>query len=383
MSVGKFVCVLSCCSCLPFTSAKAEEFNCTAFAGCEALGYTVNASECSENGLKVLCPLDTSKAFCKTNTIKPISCTVGSVLGGDQLCYEAGKLPDGISPIGIIFDTENQLAVALTDVNSSGAVGSTRMYWSNNYYDITSLTNCQYSDGDTAVDSCGVDGRANTTAILNCGSSCGGTPAATACNSYNPSGCAADFCKKTQWFLPSMRDLAKIYANKSVINASLSLLNSWGAEILTENYYWSSTEYSGDSAWTFSMGNGDRYWNTRYNGNGYVRPVIYYGEPKTEICVYENQCSGYTLLSGNENWYTFASSGNEINIGAESCTSCGITKWRNSCNATSYEDCFSNNCMDYEPDCIDNPSSEYCNKAKEECAKCCKSCPNAECFSAW
>ena len=151
-----------------------------------------------------------------------------------------------MKPVGIVFDTTNKLAVALKDIDSSGSAGSMTMNWSTSDYDIPALGNCTNS---TDLTICGVDGRANTTAILNCGS-CDSTPAATATNSYEPSGCSKDFCKKTNWFLPSMRDLITLYNAKSYVNASLSLTASSGAKILTESsYYWSSTEYSGNGVW--------------------------------------------------------------------------------------------------------------------------------------
>lgn len=380
MSVARFICVAFCAGLLFATSASALE-NCVTPPTCDELGFTANAAECSGAALK--CPWDTTKAACKVNSIKPVTCTIGSILGGDQLCYSPSTgTPNGITPVGIVFDDIKQLALALTDVKTDGTAGTETMEWSSGNYDIPSLMNCVYDDNDAELASCSVDGRANTTAILGCGSSCGTTYAANAVNAYAPNGCAADFCKKTKWFLPSIGDWIKILTNRLAVNSSLNLLNSSNVQKLSKDYYWSSTERNNSTAWQLHILSTNRTYDGK-SSSACVRPVVYYGGPKTEICVYENQCSGYTLLSGNENWYTFASSGNEINIGAESCTSCGITKWRNSCNATSYEDCFSNNCMDYEPDCIDNPSSEYCNKAKEECAKCCKSCPNAECFSAW
>ena len=171
-----------------------------------------------------------------------------------------------------MFDTANRLAVALTDINSSGSAGSTTMKWSTDYYDIPALDNCT---SNTDLTTCGVDGRANTTAILNCGSSCGSTPAATATNSYEPSGCSKDFCKKTKWFLPSMRDLITLYNAKSYVNASLNLTASSGAKTLTEAYYWSSTEYDNYNAWRLRMSDGYRNNHYKYyNSNVYVRPVL-------------------------------------------------------------------------------------------------------------
>ena len=249
-----------------FSTSAIAALNCTASPDCASLGYTMSAADCTD-GIKVACPTDTSKVFCKT--VQPVTCIVGSILGGDQFCYK-DKLPDGVKPVGIVFDTTNKLAVALTDINSSGSAGSSTMYWSANYYDIPTLGNC------TDLTTCGVDGRANTTAILNCGSSCGTTPAATATNSYEPSGCSKDFCKKTKWFLPSMRDLITLYDAKSYVNTSLSLTASSGATILTESYYWSSTEYGSYNAWGVRMSGGVRTNDTKNNTNRYVRPVVKY-----------------------------------------------------------------------------------------------------------
>ena len=249
-----------------FSTSAIAALNCTASPDCASLGYTMSAADCTD-GVKVACPTDTSKVFCKT--VQPVTCIVGSILGGDQFCYK-DKLPDGVKPVGIVFDTTNKLAVALTDINSSGSAGSSTMMWATGYYDIPTLGHC------TDLTTCGVDGRANTTAILNCGSSCGTTPAATATNSYEPSGCSKDFCKKTKWFLPSMRDLITLYNAKSYVNASLSLTASSGAKTLTESYYWSSTEYGSYNAWGVRMSGGVRTNDTKNNTNRYVRPVVKY-----------------------------------------------------------------------------------------------------------
>ena len=246
-----------------FSTSAIAALNCTASPDCASLGYTMTAADCTD-GIKVACPTNTSKVFCKT--VQPVTCIVGSILGGDQFCYK-DKLPDGVKPVGIVFDTDNKLAVALTDINSSSA-----MYWSTSYYDIPALGNCTSS---TDLTTCGVDGRANTMNIWLCGSSCGLTPAAGATKSYEPSGCSKDFCKKTKWFLPSMRDLITLYSVKSYINASLNLIASYGGKALKENDYWSSTEYSGNNAWGLAMDSGERY-NVTKRTTGYVRPVVKY-----------------------------------------------------------------------------------------------------------
>ena len=194
---------------------------------------------------------------------------IGSILYGDGTV--ADSLVMGKTPIGIVFDTANRLAVALTDINQSSSAGSKTMEWSTKYSDIPALSNCTNRD---SLMTCGVDGQANTTAILNCGSSCGTTPAATATKNYKPSGCSKDFCKKTKWFLPSMRDLITLYNAKGYVNASLSLISSSGAKTLTNTYYyWSSTEYDNLNAWKFNMYDGERLLYTKYSF-GNVRPVL-------------------------------------------------------------------------------------------------------------
>lgn len=249
-------------------SGSALATSCAVPPTCEQLGYKMKVDDCGENPV-LRCPFalsDDNQVYC-TESAQNQVVSVGAILYGDGTV--ASGLVTGKTPIGIVFDTANRLAVALTDINSSGSAGSSTMMWATGYYDIPTLGNC------TDLTTCGVDGRANTTAILNCGSSCGTTPAATATNSYEPSGCSKDFCKKTKWFLPSMRDLITLYNAKSYVNASLSLTASSGAKTLTESYYWSSTEYGSDYAWTLYMGSGNRLnLNLKNTYNLYVRPVL-------------------------------------------------------------------------------------------------------------
>ncbi len=189
------------------------------------------------------------------------------------------EILSGKTPIGVVFDTANRLAVALTDVKKDGTAGSETMEWSSSYCDTPGLQNCTateipYGTNLTPI-TCGVDGRLNTNAIL--ASSCNGTTyAATATNNYQPTGCTKDFCKKSKWFLPSFRDLQNIYLQKTQVEASLTLLKSNGATDIGTKYYWSSTEYNGYGAWLFTMSNGFRNYYTKNSNRESVRPVIAY-----------------------------------------------------------------------------------------------------------
>ena len=268
MSVGRFVCISIYVGLLFVTPAYALE-NCVTPPTCDELGFTVNIEDCAGAALK--CPWDLSKAACRVKSAEvPLP-----ILYGDGTVDK--KIFENKTPIGIVFDETNRLALALIEVNSSTPIGNTPVYWSNNYCDIPELMNCQYDYGNIAIDSCSADGQTNTAVILATNDDCSGrTIAAIETNLYQPQGCSTDFCKKNQWFLPSMRDLAKIYVNKSTINTCLSLLNSFGAKTLIESYYWSSNEYNRNYAWNFHMRDGYRGHCLKNVNDSYVRPVIKY-----------------------------------------------------------------------------------------------------------
>ena len=235
---------------------------------CAELGFTADASKCSGAALK--CPWDLSKAACKEKAQEaslPILYGDGTIASG---------VVTGKTPIGVVFDTANRLALALTDVKKDGTAGSGAMQWSSASCDTPGLQNCGYSDISTGTNltpiSCGIDGRLNTNAIL--ASTCNGTTyAATATNNYQPAGCTKDFCKKSKWFLPSLRDLQNIYLQRTQIDASLTLLKAYSATTLRNEDYWSSTG-NYNYAWKFGMYDGYRASNGKSGSTGDVRPVL-------------------------------------------------------------------------------------------------------------
>ncbi len=256
----------------------AQATTCAVPPTCKQMGYTMKKADCGGNPV-LRCPFalsDDNQVFCGAaaeNTSQVVS--IGAIVYGDGTV--ASGVVTGKTPIGVVFDTANRLAVALTDVKKDGTAGSEYMYWSSSYCDTPGLQNCTTTEISSGTDltpiSCGVDGRLNTNAIL--ASTCNGTTyAATATNNYQPAGCTKDFCKKNKWFLPSIRDLQNIYLQKTQIDASLTLLNSNGATTIGSKYYWSSTEKHNLKAWSFLMGNGFRYYYHKYYNNVYVRPVL-------------------------------------------------------------------------------------------------------------
>ena len=259
----------------------AQATTCAVPPTCQQMGYTMKKADCGEKPV-LRCPFalsDDNQVFCgggsgtADEVVQDVS--VGAILYGD------GSVTNGIvtgkTPIGVVFDVENRLAVALTEVKGDGTAGSEEMPWSSGYCNTPGLKSCGYSEisvgNNLTPITCGVDGRLNTNAIL--ASTCNGTTyAANATNNYQPTGCTKDFCKKSKWFLPSLRDLQNIYLQITQIDASLTLLNSNGATIIRTKYYWSSTEYNLNDAWVFDTYHGNRLKGVKDVIGTYVRPVV-------------------------------------------------------------------------------------------------------------
>ena len=82
---------------------------------------------------------------------------------------------------------------------------------------------------------------------------------------------AQQFCQSAGGRCPTIDELTGIYLNKDKTNAALKAAN---LPELKESWYWSSTEYSTNSAWLLDMSDGYRYANYKSNYNLYVRPVL-------------------------------------------------------------------------------------------------------------
>lgn len=72
--------------------------------------------------------------------------------------------------------------------------------------------------------------------------------------------------------MPNLRQLDTIYKNKEVLNKAF--IAAGGEALDDEAYYWSSTEYTSNYAWTLDVGNGGRGYVSKYFDNYYVRPVL-------------------------------------------------------------------------------------------------------------
>ena len=247
---------------LAFFPSLSFATDCTPTADCAAMGYTQSASDCSGKNM-VKCPKDSSKVFCPSSSGTSssgtkITCNIGSLIYGDGNCYDFYDAPTNIKPVGVVFDTNNRLAIALSDINSSGsssnctdqayAYSPCKMNLFSGDCDIPALDNCTNED---TLSSCGANGNYNTTQMLSA-SGCGTAIAAKAVRAFVPDGCSATFCQKGKWFIPSMRDWINIYDNRSKIRTPMNLLlNSQihVVNLINGKYYWSATEY-GNSPFT-------------------------------------------------------------------------------------------------------------------------------------
>ena len=96
-------------------------------------------------------------------------------------------------------------------------------------------------------------GQTNTTAMMSQVGYTGG--AATDCDDYS---ITVNEITYSDWFLPSKDELNQMYQNRETINTTAS---ANGGSNFFDYYYWSSTEYDNNSAWSqgFNDGNQDNF----------------------------------------------------------------------------------------------------------------------------
>ena len=96
------------------------------------------------------------------------------------------------------------------------------------------------------------NGSANTANMISAGAGSGITAgtAADLCNASTNNG-------KSDWYLPALDELCKVYENKWDI--AQGMINAGGAQ-LSSAYYWSSTENDKDTSWAFILANGPAYY---------------------------------------------------------------------------------------------------------------------------
>ena len=184
------------------------------------------------------------------------NCKIGDILYSDMSCNTNVVISK--TPIGVIFDVTNKLAIGLEESSSS-------LHWSDDYFDVPGLNNITSELAATAD----WQGKKNTQIVLDyCkakGKSC---PAFEYVNSYITEG-----TKAGDWYLPAFGELRIIRDNKDTLNTTLYKING---KNFNRTNYWSSSEYSYERAWNvdFYNTNVGNYYKNNNRDDYYVRPVL-------------------------------------------------------------------------------------------------------------
>lgn len=238
------------------TAKIAAAQSCTVPPTCDALGYTKSATDCKDMST-LKCPFDQSKVFCVTAAEAGGAgackvANVGDILFSDMSC--GSSMVDGKRAIGVIFEPDRRLAVALT---------TTTKVWSTEYFDVSGLQNIT-SSSEALAD---WNGKNNTKTIMTyCIANSKSCPAAEYAANFSTLGTQGG-----DWYLPALGELNALYSHKTAVNEGLTKAKG---TVLQDNWRWSSSETDGSWAWgqRFSDGNvGSGY----HKGNSiYVRPVL-------------------------------------------------------------------------------------------------------------
>ena len=243
------------------------EAACIQTPNCTTLGYT--STTACEGGLK--CPWGEAW-FCPTSsesggeeTPDYGTCQIGDILYSDKTCNPT--LSDNKSPIGVVFDNTNNLAIGLYTNNYTYAVNSFIVSG------VPAYENQSQAEAD-------LNGKENTKKTIEyCNANGYSCPAFEYVNSYITAGTQAG-----DWYLPALGELKKIYTLSDTLNRTLLIIG--GTELPKKiptgelNYgHLSSTKYEDWGAWGLAFYYGDFIkFQNNYGYTPFVRPVINYGE---------------------------------------------------------------------------------------------------------
>ena len=267
-------------------SSSVAEAACIQTPSCSSLGYSSssscsggtkcpfgNAWNCTASEIKTELTnkitelekiIEEIKQNSSSNSDILSNCQVGDILYSDMTIdpdYVSGK-----TPIGVVFDCRKGLAIGREEALK---------YWSMKYFDVPGLDNI--ANSTMALQD--IDGKKNTSvASAYCQSNGKSCPAFEYVNSYKTEGTQAG-----DWYLPAMGELNIIYGNKDILNTALGKI---GGTKLISNYYWSSSEKSGNIAWCLRFSNGNVSSSYKEGTNAgnifYARPVINFGDVADE-----------------------------------------------------------------------------------------------------
>ncbi len=276
--------------------------------GTFALGQTVTVTAMpengcafeywSENGVAVSFDAVYQFGFTQTRSLKAVFSVKGSV--GSIVCNADGSK-------GVVFwlspDGDEGLMVALEDASEGCVWGPTGKVYS--------LVNCPFNDLMALKDN---SGARNTRAVRNYQ----GIE-----NEYAAT--LVDFANG--WYLPSAGELRKLYAALPMIEEPLAIA---GGSTLTEDNYWSSTEYSASDALAPSFGMN----NINKGGTSRVRAIRGFATagPNCVTAKPNNASFGTTSVSGSGEF----SSGQSVTVTAYPEAGCVFDSWSEAGMTVSY-----------------------------------------------
>ncbi len=168
--------------------------------------------------------------------------------------------------LGIRIRAERQDFIISKD-NITRTNGSFDIPWApNNNIDVKGLTN--YGPGATSHLN-DIDGKANTDLILAHGKANNITfEVAERARAYKASTVAdGGFDDPTEWSLPAIGQLWLLYKYRKQINEAITLFFGASAQLISDSWYWSSTEYSSSYAWVVGMHYGNVSYVSKANAN--------------------------------------------------------------------------------------------------------------------
>ncbi len=242
---------------------------CTPTPDCDAIGYTETSCETKS----VKCPFDTSKLFCiPCDSSFQYDCSgenitsgIGSACGDKYVSCECSSTDYVFSngecicntscSVGAIYysdgtcsfcvdNTKTAVGIVVKDDELIMSINIPFQIWATSSGDIAAITNIN----DKSVVKNDMNGVSNTAAIVAYyGSDVDVTTnAAVWCYNYAPTGMENT---KTKWYLPAAGEIYTYFYGEGVNYPKIS--NSWNklGLSLSSVWFWTSSEYSWDTAW--------------------------------------------------------------------------------------------------------------------------------------
>ena len=287
---------------------------------CAKLGFT-ESDKTSWCGKIVKCEGNEKFTACACALPKAEPCAVGSVYYANGTCSSVENYQGCGTPVGVVYYVSDGGAhgkvINLHDLGRSSSSAkfdpanpyqtSNKIFpWGSYGTDISDLTNWECSGSDNNYltvaktgnheDAFWSAGKSYTDLIVKALGDSSLQYAAGAARAFYPDKDLENDSKVGQgnWYLPTLGELMDLYGynytsslgncesstgangnTKTAVNATLTTLKSKGvtAETLTNNYYWSSSEYSSNISWLLNLTNGFRYYYNNYDID-YVRASL-------------------------------------------------------------------------------------------------------------